>query len=210
MHSQTLFEFDQGEREESQQGEHYNNQCYRVQNRKREFWWLQKKESVRLNWSAWSPGKPVDRVCSLVLSVQDVRLNDTKVTSCAGKWTSFWPTRSEEGNHFQEQNLSDESLFCCLWLKTRTEIERTKFRDTATSPLVPTPLPSTSSKTHSASRLCIQSPQEVTSDCTLRAPLSGTFLQTLPDLVTPLKGALFISDSCPPTRSAPSERFGYW
>ena len=27
---------------------------------------------------------------------------------------------------------------------------------------------------------------------TLRAPLSGTFLQTLPDLVTPLKGALFI------------------
>ena len=28
---------------------------------------------------------------------------------------------------------------------------------------------------------------------TLRASLSGTFLQTLPDLVTPLKGALFIS-----------------
>ena len=29
--------------------------------------------------------------------------------------------------------------------------------------------------------------------CTLRASLSGTFLQTLPDLVTPLEGALFIS-----------------
>ena len=28
---------------------------------------------------------------------------------------------------------------------------------------------------------------------TLRASLSGTFLQTLPDLITPLKGALFIS-----------------
>ena len=28
---------------------------------------------------------------------------------------------------------------------------------------------------------------------TLRASLSGIFLQTLPDLVTPLKGALFIS-----------------
>ena len=31
------------------------------------------------------------------------------------------------------------------------------------------------------------------SHITLRASLSGTFLQALPDLVTPLKGALFIS-----------------
>ena len=46
-------------------------------------------------------------------------------------------------------------------------------------------------------------------ECTLRAPLSGTFLQTLPDLVTPLKGHSLSPRSCPPTRSAPSERFGY-
>ena len=45
--------------------------------------------------------------------------------------------------------------------------------------------------------------------CTLRAPLSGTFLQTLPDLVTPLKGHSLSPRSCPPTRSAPSERFRY-
>ena len=44
---------------------------------------------------------------------------------------------------------------------------------------------------------------------TLRASLSGTFLQTLPDLVTPLKGHTLSPRSCPPTRSAPSERFGY-
>ena len=44
---------------------------------------------------------------------------------------------------------------------------------------------------------------------TLRAPLSGTFLQTLPDLVTPLKGHSLSPRSCPPTRSAPSERFEY-
>ena len=44
---------------------------------------------------------------------------------------------------------------------------------------------------------------------TLRASLSGTFLQTLPDLVTPLKGQSLSPRSCPPTRSAPSERFGY-
>ena len=43
----------------------------------------------------------------------------------------------------------------------------------------------------------------------LRAPLSGTFLQTLPELVTPLKGHSLSPRSCPPTRSAPSERFGY-
>ena len=43
----------------------------------------------------------------------------------------------------------------------------------------------------------------------LRASLSGTFLQTLPDLVTPLKGYSLSPRSCPPTRSAPSERFGY-
>ena len=44
---------------------------------------------------------------------------------------------------------------------------------------------------------------------TLRAPLSGTFLQTLPDLVTPLKGHSLSPRSCPPLRSAPTERFGY-
>ena len=44
---------------------------------------------------------------------------------------------------------------------------------------------------------------------TLPAPLSGTFLQTLPDLVTPLKGHSLSPRSCPATRSAPSERFGY-
>ena len=44
---------------------------------------------------------------------------------------------------------------------------------------------------------------------TLQASLSGTFLQTLPDLVTPLKGHHLSPCSCPPTRSAPSERFGY-
>ena len=43
----------------------------------------------------------------------------------------------------------------------------------------------------------------------LRASLSGTFLQTLPDLVTPLNGHSLSSRSCPPTRSAPSERSGY-
>ena len=44
---------------------------------------------------------------------------------------------------------------------------------------------------------------------TLRASLSGTFLQTLPDLVTPLKGHSLSPRSCPAMRSAPSERFGY-
>ena len=44
---------------------------------------------------------------------------------------------------------------------------------------------------------------------TLRAPLSGTFLQTLPDLVMPLKGHSLSPRSCPATRSTPSERFGY-
>ena len=45
---------------------------------------------------------------------------------------------------------------------------------------------------------------------TLRAPLSGTFFQTLPDLVTPLKRhSIFISALLSTTRSAPSERFGY-
>ena len=44
---------------------------------------------------------------------------------------------------------------------------------------------------------------------TLRASLSGTLLQTLPDLVTPLKGYSLSPRSCPVTRSAPSERFLY-
>ena len=44
---------------------------------------------------------------------------------------------------------------------------------------------------------------------TLWASLSGTFLQTLPDLAMPLKGHSLSPRSCPPTLSAPSERFGY-
>ena len=39
--------------------------------------------------------------------------------------------------------------------------------------------------------------------------VSGTFLQTLTELVTSLKGHYLPPRSCPPTRSAPSERFGY-
>ena len=46
-------------------------------------------------------------------------------------------------------------------------------------------------------------------DCTLGASLSGTFLQTLPDLFTPLKGHSLSPRSCPATWSAPSEKFGY-
>ena len=42
---------------------------------------------------------------------------------------------------------------------------------------------------------------------TLRASLSGTLLQTLPDLVMPLKGYSLSPRSCPATRSAPSKRF---
>ena len=44
---------------------------------------------------------------------------------------------------------------------------------------------------------------------TLRASLSGTLLQTLPDLVTPLKGHSLSLHSCPAMRSSLSERFGY-
>ena len=44
---------------------------------------------------------------------------------------------------------------------------------------------------------------------TLQAQLSGTFLQTLPDLVTPLKRHTLSPRSCPAMWSAPSERFGY-
>ena len=44
---------------------------------------------------------------------------------------------------------------------------------------------------------------------TLWASLSGTFLQTLPYLVTPLKRHSLSPRNCPPTRSAPFERFGY-
>ena len=36
----------------------------------------------------------------------------------------------------------------------------------------------------------------------LRASFSGIFLQTLPELVTPLKGHSLSPCSCPPTRSA--------
>ena len=55
----------------------------------------------------------------------------------------------------------------------------------------------------------LYSVQYVKRRVTLRAPLSVTFLQTLPDLVMPLKGHSLSPRSCPPTRSAPSKRFRY-
>ena len=45
----------------------------------------------------------------------------------------------------------------------------------------------------SEARSCVKEDVDVLGSTTLRTPLSGTFLQTLPDLVTPNKGALFIS-----------------
>ena len=42
-----------------------------------------------------------------------------------------------------------------------------------------------------------------------RASLSGTSLQTLPDLVTPQKGQSLFPRSCPAMLSSPSERFGH-
>ena len=68
--------------------------------------------------------------------------------------------------------------------------------DTKPPPQPPLPPPRPPTLTH-------------TSRHTLRASLSGTYLQTLPDLVTPLKGHSLSPRCCPPTRSAPSERFGY-
>ena len=43
---------------------------------------------------------------------------------------------------------------------------------------------------------------------TLPASLCGTFLQTLPDLVTPLKEHSLSPRSCPATRSAPPKGSG--
>ena len=41
---------------------------------------------------------------------------------------------------------------------------------------------------------------------TLRTSFSGTFLQTRPELITPLKGHSLFLRICPPTLSAPSEK----
>ena len=72
LNSWSLYEFSQGEPEESQQRKHYKNQAWRQQAKKGEFWWIQKKYTVGLNRSAWSTGKQVDRVCSPVPSMQGV------------------------------------------------------------------------------------------------------------------------------------------
>ena len=69
--------------------------------------------------------------------------------------------------------------------------------------------PSRQRSTGRNTRLLVDCHQKDILHCTLRAPLSGTFLQTLPDLVTPLKGYSLSPRICPTTRSAPSERFGY-
>ena len=78
-----------------------------------EFRWLQKKDTVGLNRSVWSPCNQVDRVCSPVPSVQ---------AGCQ-KWHQgyelHWKTECRSDPHvvkkedqFQEQSLSEESLFC--------------------------------------------------------------------------------------------------
>ena len=65
----------------------------------------------------------------------------------------------------------------------------------------------TSALDHESEALVQQALEKVSS--TLRASLSGTFLQSLPELVTPLKGHSISPRSCLLTLSTPSERFGY-
>ena len=87
-----------GEPVDSQQGEHYSNQTWREHERKREFWWLQKKDSVGLNRSSWSPGMQVDRVCSLVpLTQAGCQKGTPRLWAALENGMSLWPTHSEEG-----------------------------------------------------------------------------------------------------------------
>ena len=55
--------------------------------------------------------------------------------------------------------------------------------------------------------MCLRTQRGIDAHSEHRFP--GTLLQTLPDLVTPLKGHSLSPRSCPPTGSAPPERFGY-
>ena len=66
-------------------------------------------------------------------------------------------------------------------------------------------VPESDSRSHTPSTAFRHLPPRVT----LQAPLSGTFLQTLPGLVTPLKGHFLSPHSCLPTQLTPSERFGH-
>ena len=65
----------------------------------------------------------------------------------------------------------------------------------------------TSALDHESEAVVQQALEKVSS--ILRASLSDTFLQTLSELVTPLKRHSISTRSCLLTLSAPSERFGY-
>ena len=88
-------------------------------------------------------------------------------------------------------------------VRDKGEPKRNRAEALLLTSLTPLPLGQTGSHVARQIHYCFMYPH------TLRASLSCIFLQTLPELVTPLKGHSLSPRSCPPTLSAPSERFGY-
>ena len=89
-----------GENKGSQQVEHYNSQVWREQERKREFGWLQNKDTDGLNRSIWSPGMQGDGVCSTVSSVRQA--------GCQ-KWHQGYKLHCKMGCHRNPHNVKINS-----------------------------------------------------------------------------------------------------
>ena len=106
------------------------------------------------------------------------------------------------------------SIFVCAWwltsgIRLKEGTQHTIIRQSSPISLQDRPLLRTDSVPSSVSGAESSMEPEVCSSChTLPASLSGTFLQTPPELVTPLKGHSSSPRSCPPTQwSAPSILF---
>ena len=163
----------------------------------------------------------VNRTAPQYYQVQHARLSPrTKIADCPSALVTRGRARAVFENNDQSSTLGlCSSNTCCLprssakwgravWLKSRGWTHVTLF-----TPLVSVGrsyLAESEMSSGWQSELRSGAKVEVAVLGTLLASLSGTFLQTLPDLVTSLKGHSLSPRSCPPMRSPPSERFGYW
>ena len=110
--------------EESQQGEHYSNQAWIKQERKREFWWLQNK--IVLDRTHL----PDLQVCKLTVC-SPVPLMQASCQKLHQGYELHWKMGCHSDTHivkkkdqFQELSLSEESLFCPHLTEVCSELPR--------------------------------------------------------------------------------------
>ena len=169
-----------------------------------------RKESMArrsLPWRSWN------LTISSAAWQRDTKVWDVKevhgISNCAQfiySWSFTEKSTSSTLKHACPPNLP-ASNWKMLHLPVQSQLSPFHATQTPTSHQITLNNPPPHTHTHTHSLVITDSSQNKETNM-LQASLSGTFLQTLPKFIMPMKGHSLSLSSCPPTLSAHSTRFG--